>query len=151
MAERYGVTAGRWRFYLDPLFPTRPIETCVYSCWHAVSFYWIPCKGGASFSRLPADGGEATASSSIIRLRRHPSHLTNVSVRFHIAAVFLLFEPFDLSRTEVLLSYFFFFSLSSFLLFPGDPWSRSPLGRILADRRGSSFSLARLLRAVTWK
>lgn len=21
----------------------------LYSCWHAVSFYWIPCKGGAVF------------------------------------------------------------------------------------------------------
>lgn len=51
------------------------------------SFYWIPRKGGAvRFSELP--GGRrnpACASSSIIRLRGAPSHLTNVSSRSHCA------------------------------------------------------------------
>lgn len=63
------------------------------SCAADRTLYRVPARGFVlldsvegrrRFSRLPADG-EAVASSSIIRLRRHRDHLTNVSFRFHIA------------------------------------------------------------------
>lgn len=103
---RIRVTARRWRFYLDPLFPSRPIEP-VYSYRHADSFYWIPCKGGAVFPAFPPG---AVASSSIIRLYRQPGHLTNVSFRFHIAAYatarffFYSFQPLPLLLRTILVS-----------------------------------------------
>ena len=77
----------------------------LYSCWHAVSFYWIPCKGGAVFPGYrPMRWREAAASSSIIWLRRHPSHLTNVSFRIHIAgcATRSCFPPLRFDRQLLL-------------------------------------------------
>lgn len=65
-------------------------------------------RAAPSFFQVAARSREV-ASSSIIRLR--PSHLTNVSVRFHIAASFLVPSPWILDSSRISHSY----TLSLFL------------------------------------
>lgn len=84
------------------------IESLSLSLGLARGFIGFRGRAAPSFFQVAARSREV-ASSSIIRLR--PSHLTNVSVRFHIAASFLVPSPWILDSSRISHSY----TLSLFL------------------------------------